>query len=369
MSTSIRQAGLSDRVPSDLRVPGSTIVDVFWDRVRSGGSRPALRWSTAAGWQEITWAGYGQAVAEVALALRELGLRAGDRVGILAGNCPEWHIADLAILASRMVSVPVYATNAASQAAFVLHHSGARACFVEDNDQLAKVLLHRGELTALEHVVVVEQVEPLDDGFTQPLSQMRAIGASRREHEPDAFGQMVDAVSPSDLATIVYTSGTTGPPKGAMVTHANIMWTIRSARLPVPDRRGRAALVVPPAEPHRRADDERLRAGRRRAARPGSPRSLATVAEDLRDCRPTVFFAVPRVWEKFQEAVVAKLADEHGLKRLLVGQYLGLGGHAIGAHGRPPVARRCGSRCRIRCSTGSSAPRSATSSVWTRPTS
>ena len=98
------------------------------------------------------------------------------------------------------------------------------------------MLLHRGELTALEHVVVVEQVEPLDDGFTQPLSQMRAIGASRREREPDAFGEMVDAVSPSDLATIVYTSGTTGRPKGAMITHGNLDGDVAAS----PRRRARA---------------------------------------------------------------------------------------------------------------------------------
>ena len=122
MSTSIRQAGLSIVSPATCgsRVPRSSTSSGTGSG--SGGSRPALRWSTAAGWQEITWAGYGQAVAEVALALRELGLGPATGWGSSPATVLEWHIADLAILASRMVSVPVYATNVASQAAFVLHH-------------------------------------------------------------------------------------------------------------------------------------------------------------------------------------------------------------------------------------------------------
>ncbi len=124
--------------------------------------------------------------------------------------------------------MPIYATNAASQVAYVIEHCGARACFVEDNDQLAKVLLHRAELPTLEHVVVMEHAEPTADGFTRPLSQLRAVGAARLESEPERFDQFVDAVSPCDLATIVYTSGTTGRPKGAMITHANLMATMRS---------------------------------------------------------------------------------------------------------------------------------------------
>ena len=322
MSTSTQTTGLMDRVPSELRSPGATIIDVFWDRARSGRSQPALHWSTAAGWQAMTWEGYEQAVAEVALGLRELGLEAGDRVGILAGNRPEWHIVDLAILASRMVSVPVYATNAANQVAYVLQHSGARACFVEDDDQLSKVLLHRSELTALEHVVAMEPAERLhDDGFVRPLSEVRALGAAKREREPDAFGQLVDALSPSDLATIVYTSGTTGRPKGAMITHANLMATMRSLTSLIELRPTDRFLSFLPLS----HITERCVSHFGQLASGGQTwfaRSLATVATDLQTCRPTLFFAVPRVWEKFRDGVLEHVAVQHGVRRALAERYL-----------------------------------------------
>ena len=128
-----------------------------------------------------------------------------------------------------------------------------------------------------------------------------------------------------------------------MITHANIMWTIRSAASLFQIAEGERLLSFLPLS----HIAERMMSDFAPVAVGGETwfaRSLATVAEDLRDCRPTVFFAVPRVWEKFQEAVVAKLADEHGLKRLLIGQYLGLGGARDGRPRRARVARRSGSR-------------------------
>jgi long-chain acyl-CoA synthetase len=175
------------------------------------------------------------------------------------------------------------------------------------------------------------QLDPFDDPFVVAFADLRASGAARLEREPDLFDARADALAPDDVATLVYTSGTTGPPKGAMVTHANIMWTIRSAASMFQIAEGERLLSFLPLS----HIAERMMSDFAPVAVGGETwfaRSLATVAEDLRDCRPTVFFAVPRVWEKFQEAVVAKLADEHWLKRLLIGQYLGLGGHAMAAH-------------------------------------
>ena len=167
----------------------------------------------------------------------------------------------------------------------------------------------------------MEQVEPLDDGFTQPLSQLRAVGASRREREPDAFGQMVDAVSPSDLATIVYTSGTTGRPKGAMITHANLMATMRSLTSLIELRPTDRFLSFLPLS----HITERCVSHFGQLASGGETwfaRSLATVATDLRACRPTLFFAVPRVWEKFRDGILEHVEAQHGVRRALAQRYL-----------------------------------------------
>jgi long-chain acyl-CoA synthetase len=325
-----------------FRIEGDTIVDAFRHNVRRVPGRPALRHRVGAAWETLTWADYGQAVREVTAGLVETGIEPGEHVGILSNNRVEWHVADFGILANGSVTVPLYQTSSAEQVAYILGHAEARVCFVENHDLLAKVLEVRDELPKLDRVVVFEndgQQDPFDDPFVVSFTELRAGGAARLEREPDLFDTRADALSPVDVATLVYTSGTTGPPKGAMVTHANIMWTIRSAASLFQIVEGERLLSFLPLS----HIAERMMSDFAPVAVGGETwfaRSLATVAEDLRDCRPTVFFAVPRVWEKFQEAVVAKLADEHGLKRLLVGQYVGLGGHAMDAHdalGRAPL--------------------------------
>jgi long-chain acyl-CoA synthetase len=117
--------------------PGAqTILDQFDAQVARAGDRPAMRHRVDGAWQAITWAEYGMAVEELATGLLDLGIGPGDRVAILSFNRPEWHLADLAILAAGAVSVPIYPTSAGEQVAYILGHSGARICFLERSDQL-----------------------------------------------------------------------------------------------------------------------------------------------------------------------------------------------------------------------------------------
>ena len=227
--------------------------------------------------------------------------------------------------------MPLYQTSSPEQVAYVLGHSEARVCFVEDDEQLAKILEVRDSLPKLDKVIVFENHERLDDPFLAGFAELRAIGVARLRRDPGLFEARAGAVEPEQPATIVYTSGTTGPPKGAVISHANIMWTIRSAvSLFGIDGPERFLSFLPLSHVA-----ERMMSDFAPVAIGGETwfaRSLATVAEDLRDCRPTVFFAVPRVWEKFREAVLAKLDDEHGLKKFAIDGYLGLGGHVVAEH-------------------------------------
>jgi long-chain acyl-CoA synthetase len=322
-----------------FRIEGETIVDVFRHNLRRRPDRPALRHRVGANWEMLTWADYGRAVREVTAGLAESGIGAGEHVGILSNNRVEWHLADFGVLANGSVTVPLYQTSSPEQIAYILGHSEARVCFVENHDLLAKVLEVRDELPKLDRVVVFQNEDRIDDPFVVSFGDLRASGAARLEREPGLFDARADALSPEQVATLVYTSGTTGPPKGAMVTHANIMWTIRSAASLFQIGEGERFLSFLPLS----HVAERMMSDFAPVAIGGETwfaRSLATVAEDLRDCRPTVFFAVPRVWEKLQEAVVAKVAGEHGVKKLLIDRYFGLGGHAVAEHGavhRAPV--------------------------------
>ncbi|MFI5040291.1 MAG: AMP-dependent synthetase/ligase [Acidimicrobiales bacterium] len=322
---------------SVVRIDAATIVDAFRNNLRNIPDRPAMRRRVGTTWEVTTWAEYGRAVSEITAGLVELGIGDGQQVGIFANNRMEWHMADFGTLANGSVTVPLYQTSSPEQVAYILNHAEARLCFVENHELLARILQVREELPKLDRVVMFEDAERLDDPFLVALPELRAIGAARLEREPGLFDARADAVSPDQLATLVYTSGTTGPPKGAMISHANIMWTIRSAFSLLEIREGERLLSFLPLS----HIAERMMSDFTPVTIGGDTwfaRSLATIAEDLRDCHPTVFFAVPRVWEKFQEAVVNKLGHEHGLKKLLIDSYVGLGEHVVAEHDTAPDA-------------------------------
>ena len=129
-----------------VAIEGATIIEAFGANVRRIPDRPALRRRTHAGWEVVTWADYGRAVAEVSAGLTDLGIGPGERVSIISGNRVEWHFADLGGLANGSVTVPIYPTSSAQQVGYILNHCGARLCFVENDELLAKVLEVRNTL-------------------------------------------------------------------------------------------------------------------------------------------------------------------------------------------------------------------------------
>ena len=258
--------------------------------------------------------------------------RPGQQVGIFSNNRVEWHLADFGVLANGSVTVPLYQTSSPEQVAYVLGHAEARVCFVENHDLAARILevqrsATQARRTSSSSTTTSASTIRSSCGF----EQLRAVGAARLQREPGVFDTRADTVAADQLATLVYTSGTTGPPKGVMISHANIMWTIRSSASVVHVREGERFLSFLPLS----HIAERMISDFLPVAVGGDTwfaRSLATVAEDLRDCHPTAFFAVPRVWEKFQEGALAKLGEEHGLKKLVVDRYVELGEHVVGEH-------------------------------------
>ena len=190
-------------------------------------TRPALRHRVGSRWETTTWAEYGETVDRVAAALGGLGLEPGDRVGLLSSNRREWHFADVGTICGGAVTVPVYMTSSAAQVAYILDHSEARFCFVEGHEQLAKVLESRHALPHLERVIMFEADGcDLSDPFLIGWGDLCSLGEERLAKEPALLDDRVGSIRPADLATIVYTSETTGPPKGAMITHANLIATL-----------------------------------------------------------------------------------------------------------------------------------------------
>jgi len=300
------------------------VVESLVLNVRDHPDRPAMRRWGETGWEVLSWTDYRRAVGEVAGGLAELGVGAGEAVGILSANNPEWHLSDLGILVNGSVTVPLYPTSSPTQIAYILGHAEARACFVDTHEQLGKVLQVRDELPRLERLILCGPTRRVGDTFVIQLAELRARGAERLAREASWFDQRVGAVGPDDLATIVYTSGTTGPPKGALITHDNIMWTLRNATPPFSIREGERLLSFLPLS----HIAERMMSLFLPIAVTGETwfaRSLATVAEDLPECRPTIFFAVPRVWEKLREAIEDHIRTLPLPVRLALNRYVSLG--------------------------------------------
>src|SRR5439155_18380315 len=158
----------------------------------------------------ISWNDYGRLVRETALGLAALGVEPGDAVCILSTNRPDWHVADLGGMSAGAITVPVYPTNSPEQVAYIAGHSEATVIFVENEEQLRKVEKIRGELPELRHAVVLDDVPASADGFALPLRELQERGRAFDAEHPDEYERRASHASSDDLATIVYTSGTTG---------------------------------------------------------------------------------------------------------------------------------------------------------------
>ena len=334
--TKSRDNSPSQQAESKLEVRGATIVEALRLNGRDRATRPAMRRKVGDTWEVMKWGEYETAVGELVAGLACLDLEPGDRAGILSNNRLEWHLADQAILANGSVTVPVYQTSSTDQVAYILGHSGSRVCFVEDQAQLDKVLQVREQLPRLGRVVLMSGEAPRDS-LVIPIDSLRTLGRARLVKEPDLFDERSAAVAPDQLATLVYTSGTTGRPKGTMITHANIMWTLRSSTSPFEIREEERLLSFLPLS----HIAERMMSDFLPIAAGGETwfaRSLATVAEDLRECRPTVFFAVPRMWEKLREGVLEQLKEKPAPVRKAIDAYVKLGQKSADPEARSRLA-------------------------------
>jgi long-chain acyl-CoA synthetase len=203
---------MADTTPTTI---ASTVASLPGSAAERFGSHTAARFKKDGEWRELSYAEMGEAIEEIALGLVDLGIEVGDRVCILAETRLEWTLASLGVSAAGAVAVPVYPTNAPSECKWVAGNSGARAIFCENEGQRTKIEEVRDELPDLEHVIGIDE-----SGGELSLDELRARG---RERDRGELAPRQEQVSPQDPYTIVYTSGTTGAPKGVVLTHANAM--------------------------------------------------------------------------------------------------------------------------------------------------
>jgi long-chain acyl-CoA synthetase len=268
-------------------------------------------------WQPTTWQTYAQQVRTAARALIALGFPAGGKVAILGFNRPEWVILDQAAMMAGGAAAGIYTTCSADEVQYIVHHCEAHVVLVEDAGQLAKLTAKRAGLPLLRWIVTMRGAELAGSRAPDLLSwddfNRRAEGATDA-----ALDARVDAIEPSSLATLIYTSGTTGPPKGVMLSHHNLAWTAQlliDAGGGTTD--GDVSLSYLPLS-HIAEQMSTIHMPTTAGSCVYYAESLDKVADNLREARPTVFFGVPRIWEKFHAGVTAKLGEVTGVKRRLV---------------------------------------------------
>jgi long-chain acyl-CoA synthetase len=302
----------------------TTLARLFWDRVDKSADKPAQMFKQGGTWHTLTWRQVGEAVREVALGLIALGRSRGDTVALLSSSRAEWVQADFAIFSAGCVTVPIYPTYPPDLAAYILKDSGARTIFVEDAAQLAKILEAREHLPQLEHIIVMSGYEA-----TQPpkavmtWETLRRIGRDNREAHKSTLAERVAAGQSEDLATIVYTSGTTGPPKGVMQTHGNHIAAQVAGRDAVPVEEGWVHLLFLPLA-HSFARLESF-LGVYHGLTTAFAESIDKMGGNLVEVRPHFICSVPRVFEKVYAGVMAMTESGSPVRRKIIRWALSVG--------------------------------------------
>jgi long-chain acyl-CoA synthetase len=307
-------------------MPGETIPAVFWNAVEQRSHKTWMRQKKLGIWRSWTWTQTGDAVREVAAGLQSLGFARGECASILSNTVIEWVLADLAVLSCGGVCSGIYPTDAASQVHYLCEDSRTTILFVEDDEQLDKALEVRPQLPLLRKIIVfdTEGLRDLNDPAVIGLDELRALGRSYLADHPDAVKDSAAACKPEDLAILVYTSGTTGKPKGAMHSQRGLVFTARGYNtLVAQDENDERMCFLPLCHIAERMGGEyfAMYAG----AKLNFVENPETIPENVREIAPTVFTAVPRVWEKFYSGVMIALKEASWLQQAAYGWSIGIG--------------------------------------------
>jgi long-chain acyl-CoA synthetase len=305
----------------EQEVEGRTLCDLLAGNATGAeGKAPAMSWKQDGQWRTRSWREHRERVAEAAVGLARLGVGRGDFVAIMATNRPEHVVADQAAVHAGATPSTFYFTLAPEQIRYCAGHCEAKVAVLEDRDMLKRWQELREELPALRHLVVIEGAEEESgDGGVLTWDQLVADGREALAADPGAFERLVGGVLPEDAATLLYTSGTTGPPKGVLLTHHNLLYQCAALnRMHGLPKGGSSVSYLPLAHIAERVlsiyGPLTLRGHVWFCPDP------AQAVEYVREARPTLFFGVPRVWEKVRAGINAKLAAEENERRRKLAQ-------------------------------------------------
>jgi long-chain acyl-CoA synthetase len=321
-----------------------TVASLARDWAQRAPDQVAMREKSFGIWHERRWGDVWNEIEEAAHALLALGVEVGDRVSIHAEDRPEWIILDLATVAVRGITVGLYPTNPAAEVEYLLADSGAVVHLAEDEEQVDKVFaVDRDQISSVRTILFVEArgLVGASDDRLMFWDNFLELGREHRRQHPGAVAARMAEARPDDVMTLVYTSGTTGPPKGAMLTNANAAFCIdivvnSEDRVPggPPTPKDLIVTYLPLCHVAERIFSTWTHVST--GAVLNFAESIEVVNENLREVQPTIFFAVPRIWEKLHAAALIKSSDASRFKRAVLRVGLALGrriGRIKVAHG------------------------------------
>ena len=325
-STRTSSAADTDSLRTALKNAAITIPQLLRQRAAMHGDKLALREKEYGIWNPYSWSHYYETARAVALGLLALGLKPGDRVAIAGENTPEWFYADLGVQMIGAVAVGIYPTNPWVELQYIVRHSGARVVVTGDQEQTDKVLdalANNDGLPALEAIVCVDMKGLRQYRQSQLMSfeKLCQLGRAYALENPDAnatLDRLISQASPDDVSILVYTSGTTGPPKGAMLTHRNLVYAayVYAEAVGIADKPFEAVSYLPLCHVAERCYSEVMHLVLGGAV--SFAESIDTVALNIREIAPTFFVGVPRIYEKLQQGFLFRLGESGRLRQRFV---------------------------------------------------
>lgn len=295
-----------------------TLPKAFLNIVEKQPNRVAMRRKDFGIWHDITWAQYLENVRYVTLGLHTLGVKYGEHVAIIGENRPEWLYSALGIVCAGAAWVGIYTTNPVAECEYVVGHSDAVVYICEDEEQLDKALAFRDKTPKLKKLIVweMEGLKHFKDPMMMSFDELLQLGREKDRENPNLFMQLAMRAKPDDIAGIIYTSGTTGPPKGAMLAHEGYLWVGKAAQEVMPaTNEDNTISFLPLNHVYEQIFDIMFHLTVGQIV--NFTENTDTVMADMREVSPTIFHAVPRIWEKYYSGIVLKMADATWLKRKL----------------------------------------------------
>lgn len=286
---------------------GKTLTEVFYYQVSQRGPQTALRHRRDGRYVDISWAAFGDAVRSFSRGLAALGLKKGETVALLCHNRPEFAYADFGILSAGGITVAIYTSSTAHDIAYIINHSEARYLVIDNLEHWERIAPLRAEWSKLQKIILIEGADTVPGPDIVSFAEVCRLGAQLSGSALAAWEATRAQIQPEDTIAIVYTSGTTGPPKGAMLSHRNVLFVCEHSFEVYSELTGDEVYIsyLPLAHVLERVGGQFYPIYLGSVI--GYAQKLETVAEDIKEIRPTVVLGVPRFFEKIYNRVMAGL--------------------------------------------------------------